>query len=157
MPTTTAPDRLVRRSTDTSSPGQSKTLPAASLTGVHERREGRLREGGDRDTIVFTIRAARHVADLTAQMRIDALWRAKGDPDEARWMLDRLAADLRTTRRALIASMDPSWWESAGIDDIAGVYQLAHAWSRDHPDIALMEQRLLATIEARFGVTLTSS
>lgn len=132
-------------------------LPAVPSPDVREQRDVRPLGDVDRDRIVFSIRAARHVADLTAQMRIDALWRSKGDPDEARWMLDRLAADLRTTRRVLIACMDSTWWESASAEDIVGVYQLAHAWSRDHPDIALMEQRLLATVEVRYGVTLTSS
>ncbi|MCJ1674468.1 MULTISPECIES: hypothetical protein [unclassified Rathayibacter] len=104
------------------------------------------------DDLTLAIAAARHLADLTAQMHIDALWRAKTNPDEARWMLNRLAAGLRRTRAALTATHDPTWWDTATPDDIAHTYQLAHLWSRDHPDIAVMQRQLQATIEARHAL-----
>ncbi|KZX21168.1 hypothetical protein [Rathayibacter tanaceti] len=101
------------------------------------------------DDLALAVRAAHHLADLTAQMYIDALWRAKNDPDETRWMLNRLAAELRSARTVLAATQDTDWWESASVDAIAHACQLARTWGRAHPDIAGWERQLLATIEGR--------
>ncbi|NRG41078.1 hypothetical protein HRK28_09090 [Rathayibacter sp. VKM Ac-2835] len=106
------------------------------------------------DDLALSLRAAQHLGDLTAQMHIDALWRAKGDADEARWMLNRLAAELRTTRRMLEATQDPEWWDTATSDDIANTYQAAVTWSRDHPDIAMLMRRMTTELEMRYNLRL---
>ncbi|NQX13398.1 hypothetical protein HQQ80_17360 [Microbacteriaceae bacterium VKM Ac-2855] len=109
------------------------------------------------EQLTVALLAARHVADLTARMHIDALWHAKQDPDEARWMLQRLAAEKRAARLALVATHDASWWDAATVDDIAAVYQGARIWSRDDADLALLEQRLVATLRCRYRISIEHS
>ncbi|NQX17994.1 hypothetical protein [Rathayibacter sp. VKM Ac-2857] len=100
--------------------------------------------------ITLALHAARHIADRTTQMHIDALWQAKSDPDEARWMLHRLSTEREHAQRALLDTLESGWWDRAGIQDIAHTYEQGRIWSRDDPEIDRLVNNMLYTIRRRF-------
>lgn len=100
--------------------------------------------------ITLALHAAQHIADRTTQMHIDALWQAKSDPDEARWMLHRLSAEREQAQRALLDTLESGWWDRASIQDIARAYEQGRIWGRNDPGIDRLVHNMLHTIRQRF-------
>jgi hypothetical protein len=108
------------------------------------------------ETIRTGVMVAMEVAELMAMARMERARQAEmADSREREAIKERLRAERQAARPAIRQAWNERWWERAGPQEIAGVYQLAAGWARTGDDYAAAAaDHMRAEIQRRYGVEI---
>lgn len=112
--------------------------------GIEEAFEGALRT---------SLAVASRSVEQLLRLREEHARRAEaGTLQEARELQARLDAERLAARAQLAPVHEQSWWERAGVDDIARAYETAHLWAGQDSEAAAAANRIRVEVATRYGV-----
>ena len=109
------------------------------------------------DSLRIALTVASQMGERLARLREQSARRREAARDqEYRELADRFAAERAAARAQLAPVMDPSWWATAGTEDISDMHRTATEWRKVDPTARQAAERIRTEVRERYGIDINS-
>jgi len=116
-----------------------------------DESDGVIEEAGGQMRVALM--AATQVAEKFSRLREELARRAQAQTEQqTRELRVRFDAERNAARATVAPTARPEWWNTASVQDVAEMYQTAHAWEPVDEDLAQAAQHMRDEVRDRYGV-----